>query len=116
MSRRIHLLKHIITHLYKHMSAHSIQVTISISFTIVSVCSMCFLGITLYEQFVNRAEDLTIESSEQLLNQTAINLEDYMRNMRRISDTMYYSVIKDTNLATNRLDKEMNLLYEANKD
>ncbi len=116
MNKLKRFLKSTITYLYKHTRANSIQVTISISFTIVSVCSMCFLGITLYEQFVKRAEDLTKESSEQLLNQTAINLEDYMRNMRRISDTMYYSVIKDTNLATSSLVKEMNLLYEANKD
>ncbi len=116
MDRIIHFMKNTISYLSKHMRTRSIQVTISISFTIVSVCTMCFLGITLYEQFVKRAEDLTIESSEQLLNQTAINLEDYLRNMRRISDTMYYSVIKDTNIATTGLDTEMNLLYEANKD
>ena len=36
--------------------------------------------------------------------------------MRRISDAMYYSVIKDKDLATDSLDEEMNLLYEANKD
>ena len=55
---------------------------------------MGILGVTLYNRFVNRMEDMTIESSEQLLNQTAINLETYLRNMRRISDAMYYSVIR----------------------
>ena len=55
------------------------------------------------------------QNMEQLLDQTAINLETYLRNMRRISDAMYYSVIKDKNLATDTLDEEMNLLYEANK-
>lgn len=59
---------------------------------------------------------MTIESTGQLLNQTAINLEDYLRNMRRISDTMYYSVIKNKDLASDTMDEEMNLLYEANKD
>ena len=38
------------------------------------------------------------ENSRQLLEQTAINLEDYLRSMRRISDAMYYSVIKDKDL------------------
>ena len=56
------------------------------------------------------------ENTEQLLNQTAISLEDYLRSMRRISDAMYYSVIKDKDLATEGLDEEMDLLYEANKD
>ena len=77
---------------------------------------MGILGVTLYNRFVNRMEDMTIESSEQLLNQTAINLETYLRNMRRISDAMYYSVIKDKDLAVDSVDEEMNLLYDANKD
>ena len=94
----------------------SIQVTISVSFTITSVCIMCFLGVLLYQQFARKTETLYAENSEQLLNQTAISLEDYLRNMRRISDAMYYSVIKDKDLAIDGLDEEMDLLYEANKD
>ena len=98
------------------MKPQSIQMTIAISFTIVSVISMGVLGISLYSRFVNKMQDMTTQSAEQLLNQTAINLEDYLRNMRRISDAMYYSVIKDKDLETDTLDEEMNLLYEANKD
>ena len=106
----------IISYVEKHVKHQSIQVTISLSFTIVSICSMALLGVTLYNRFVNKMEDMTIESSEQLLNQTAINLESYLRNMRRISDAMYYTVIKNKDLATETLDAEMNLIYEANKD
>ncbi len=94
----------------------STQVILSFSFTAISVCSMAILGVSLYDRFVNRMEELTMESAGQLLNQTSINLETYLRNMRRISDTMYYSAIKDKDLAVDTLDPEMNLLYEANKD
>lgn len=69
-----------------------------------------YSGDFLYNRFVNKMEDMTTQSAEQLLNQTAINLESYLRNMRRISDAMYYSVIKDKDLATDSLDEEMNLL------
>lgn len=93
----------------------SIQVTISISFTIVSTICMATLGISLYNSFVNTVEHTMSQSGEQILDQTAINLETYLRSMRRISDAMYYSVIKDKNLARDTLDEEMNLLYEANK-
>ena len=65
---------------------------------------------------LNGVRELVAENTEQLLNQTAISLEDYLRSMRRISDAMYYSVIKDKDLATEGLDEEMDLLYEANKD
>ena len=109
-------IRELTAYIRKMTKPHSIQMTISISFTILSICSMAFLGGTLYRQFSNRAEAMTIESTGQLLNQTAINLEDYLRNMRRISDTMYYSVIKNKDLASDTMDEEMNLLYEANKD
>lgn len=90
--------------------------TIFLSFTVISVCCMCFLGILLYRQFADREEAATTENTEQLLAQTTINLEDYLRSMRRISDAMYYSVIKDKDLAADSLYDEMNLLYEANRD
>lgn len=70
----------------------------------------------LYQQFVNKTKHITIERTEQVLSQTAINLEDYLRNMRRISDAMYYTVIKDKDLGYESMGEEMNLLYEANKD
>lgn len=100
----------------EYVELKSIQGTIAVSFTIISVCIMCFLGVLLYQQFSRRTKDLYVENSGQLLNQTAINLEDYLRSMRRISDAMYYSVIKNKDLATQSMNDEMNLLYEANKD
>lgn len=98
------------------IKSQSIQMTISVSFTAVAMLGMGILGISLYNQFANRMEDMTVQSSEQLLSQTSINLETYLRNMRRISDAMYYTVIKDKDLATDNMEAEMNLLYEANKD
>lgn len=102
--------------IHKNKKTRSMQMTISISFTILSVCCMCLLGVMLYQQFTRKAENLTVENSRQLLNQTTINLEDYLRNMRRISDAMYYTVIKNTDIGSESLEDSMNLLYEANKD
>ena len=107
-------IRELLTH--KNKKTRSMQMTISISFTILSVCCMCLLGVMLYQQFTRKAENLTVENSRQLLNQTTINLEDYLRNMRRISDAMYYTVIKNTGIGSESLEDSMNLLYEANKD
>lgn len=107
-------IRELLTH--KNKKTRSMQMTISISFTILSVCCMCLLGVMLYQQFTRKAENLTVENSKQLLNQTTINLEDYLRNMRRISDAMYYTVIKNTDIGSESLEDSMNLLYEANKD
>ena len=94
----------------------SIPMIISLSFTVVAVILMLFLSSLLYSQFENRSKEMSREASEQLLSQTVISLEDYMRNMRRVSDSMYYAVIKRKDLADENLRGEMDILYEANKD
>jgi two-component system sensor histidine kinase YesM len=110
------IIKKITSYFKEYVQPHSIQMIISISFTLVAVISMGFLAVTIYNRLVDRMEKMNIESTEQQLNQTSINLETYLRNMRRISDAMYYTVIKDKDLAADTMDQEMNLLYESNKD
>lgn len=109
-------LRKITSYFKKYRQPRSIQMTIAISFTVVAVLCMGFLAVTIYNRFVQRTKDMTIESTELLINQTSINLETYLRNMRRISDAMYYTVIKDKDFSADTMDAEMNLLYEANRD
>ncbi|WP_408069871.1 sensor histidine kinase [Butyrivibrio sp. JL13D10] len=56
------------------------------------------------------------DSSLLMLSRTTDSIEDYLRRMRRISDAMYYDVIKDMDFEEEDLSSEMSLLYEANKD
>jgi two-component system sensor histidine kinase YesM len=69
-----------------------------------------------YSRFASSTKDITIESNEQLIDQVNMNLNSYLRNMMRISNSMYYSVIKKVDLSKETFDEDMNLLYEANKD
>lgn len=110
------MLQKITSYFKRYRQPHSIQMTIAISFTVVAVLCMGFFAITIYNRFVQRTKDMTVESTELLINQTSINLETYLRNMRRISDAMYYTVIKDKDFSSDTMDAEMNLLYEANRD
>ena len=45
-----------------------------------------------------------------------LNLDAYLRGMMRVSDTMYYRVIKNADLDSDSLDAQMALLYESNRD
>lgn len=89
---------------------------LSISFSLVAFLGMVFMGVTIYSRSVSSMKEITIENNEQLIEQVNLNLNMYLRNMMRISNTMYYSVIKRADLSKETLDKEMNLLYEANRD
>ena len=96
--------------------SHNLRVVIAVSFTMITVIGMLAVGLIFYTTYNKSAEKQTIEDNIQLVNQVELNLTNYLRNMMRISDSLYYSVIKDTDFATENIDKEMTLLYEANKD
>lgn len=94
----------------------SIQVVISLSFTIVAVIGMILLGSALLLRFSSSTDALLAEDSRRILDQVNLNLDSYLRGMMRVSDTMYYRVIKNADLAEDSIGAGMNLLYETNRD
>ena len=100
----------------KASKRRSIQLIISLSFTIVSILSMTFMTLAFYTNYINTAKANAIENNEQVIEQISWNLNSYLKNMMRISDSMYYNVIKNLDLTCDTMNKEMDLLYEANRD
>ena len=43
-------------------------------------------------------------------------MEDYLRIVMKLSDSLYYGVIKNADLASGSIGSEMTLLYDNNKD
>ncbi|WP_288222037.1 sensor histidine kinase [uncultured Clostridium sp.] len=107
------LIKEKLTTYYKKAS---IQYIISISFTIVAVLGMIVVGGALYIRFSNSTEEMVSKNNETIIEQVNLNLDSYLRNMMKISDTIYYRAIKKTDMSIENVDKEMDLIYEANKD
>ncbi len=93
-----------------------IQMTITLAFSLIAGIGMIMLGLVLYSQFNLRTQTMTTENASQFLGQTKRSTEDYLRTMRRISDALYYSSIKNKDLETDSMDPEFSLLYEAYKD
>lgn len=94
----------------------SIQYLISVSFTLITVVSLSLIGIFIFNLFEDTTKDLIVENNTQILDQASMNIDEYIRNMMQISDSTYYSVIKNKDLSKDTMDTELNLLYEANKD
>ena len=61
---------------------------------------------------------MTQANSEKILAQVNFNLDHYLRRIMRISDTLYYNVIKRDDLAdlNDELWDGLNLLFEENRD
>ena len=94
----------------------SIQMVISLSFTAAAVAGMVLMGLSLVWRYSAGTEQLVRENTERVLAQVNMNMDSYLRRMMRVSDTMYYRIIKNADLATQSLDEGMELLYEENRD
>ncbi|WP_066454647.1 sensor histidine kinase [Anaerotruncus rubiinfantis] len=101
---------------FKAFQKRNIQYMISISFTIVAITGMLFLGMALYLRFAASTQNMVEEDNKRVINQVNMNIDVYLRNMMRISDAMYYRVIKNADLASDSIDPAMDLLYETNRD
>ena len=104
---------HRIEKIYK---TRSIQFILSMAFTMVALVSMGFMELATYSSYMKSSREAAIDSNMQIVDHISMQLNSYIRNMMSISDSMYYNVIKDKDLTKDNLDKEMSLLYEANKD
>jgi two-component system sensor histidine kinase YesM len=95
---------------------NTIQTTILTSFTLTSAALLIILGVLLYGVFAGRMRTVAVENTQQMLDQAVVSLEDYLVSMRRISDAIYYDVIKGKDMDAETAESEMNLMYEAHKD
>lgn len=100
------------------MRPGGIQSTLMTVFSLISVLTMLLMGVLMYMRFSMLSRQETIESSRKLMEQTGESMEDYLVNMRQISDAVYYNVVKENDFYDEKEDiqRGMNLLYEANRD
>ena len=110
------LLKNLAGNWVERYRKMSIQMVISLSFTAVAVLGMIFMGMSLFWRFSATTEQLIEDSSQRVLAQANLNLDSYLRRMMRLSDTLYYRVIKNGGEDLTQVSEAMNLLYEENRD
>ena len=102
----------------KKLKPGEIQTTLMLVVSGISLVTMLLMGIIMYMRFSTLSRQETIENSRKLMEQTGETMEDYLVNMRQISDAGYYNVVKENDFhdAREEIQKGMNLLYEANRD
>lgn len=94
----------------------SFQFILSLSFTIAAVTGMAAVGLSLSMQHISAAEKQVASNNQQIVDQMGINLNSYLRNMMHVSDSIYYSIIKNADLQKDHIGDQMSLLYETNRD
>ena len=95
-----------------------IQSTIMIAFSIISTLIMVCMGVMVYWRFSGITQQNIVDNNRKMMDQTVDSIENYLVNMRQISDAAYYDVIKENDIREQNesIHKGLNLLYEANKE
>lgn len=94
----------------------SIRYIIFIYFTLTALAASIFIGISLYTRLSGQMSATIQEENQILINQITRSTEDYLRTVMKLSDSLYYGVIKNADLSSGSINSEITLLYDNNKD
>lgn len=95
-----------------------IQSTIMVAFSVISTLIMVCMGVMVYWRFSGITQQNIVDNNRKIMDQTVDSIENYLVNMRQVSDAAYYDVIKENDILeqNDSIHKGLNLLYEANKE
>ena len=94
----------------------SIRYTIFIYFTVSALVAMLLGGEALYVQMSRQLAAVVQEESQAVLSQVNRSVDSYLRTIMKLSDTLYYGVIKNADLEEENVNDQITLLYDNNKD
>lgn len=98
------------------MDKTNLQTTIVIPFTLVGVCSILIMTAALYIRFNNTAKNMMEQKNLQIVDQVNQSLNSYLKQMMKVSDTVYYQVLKQRDTSQESIYTDLDLLYNANQD
>ncbi|MFV0313974.1 MAG: sensor histidine kinase [Anaerotignum sp.] len=86
------------------------------SFTVTTILTALIMGSSIYGRFLEEIKDTFRDKNQFLMEQVSYNFSNHLRNMMKISDSLYYSVIKKTDMETDTVSNAFGLMYDTNKD
>ena len=73
-------------------------------------------GVALYVQMSRQVSTVVQEENEAVLSQVNRSVDSYLRTIMKLSDSLYYGVIKNADMREESLNDQITLLYDNNKD
>lgn len=98
------------------ISKYSIRYMIFTYFTISALVAVLLIGVSLYSQMSSQLSEVVKEENQTLITQLNTAINSYLRTVMKLSDSIYYGAVKNTDLSVNSANKDITLLYDNNKD
>lgn len=99
--------------IYHQLSLRNI---VWVSFSVTAALATIFMGLSFYSRFSVQLRNEMQMENQALINQVSNAVNTYVRNMMKLSDTLYFKVIKDKDIQITDFNDTFRLLYETNKE
>ena len=94
----------------------SIRYMIFIYFTVSALAVIMLIGVILYMQMSRQLTLAFQDENQAVLGQINRSVDSYLRTIMKLSDSLYYDVIKNADLNKESINSRITLLYDNNKD
>ena len=94
----------------------SIRTTIFIYFTITALAASLLVTFSIYQRLSVQVTQMVQEENQSLITQVGRSVDSYLRSVMKLSDSLYYGVIKNADLSETSITEEITLLYDNSKD
>ncbi|MBR5584408.1 MAG: histidine kinase, partial [Lachnospiraceae bacterium] len=95
---------------------HDLHRVIWVSFTTTAVVITLIMGLSVYGRYMSQSQETVRRDNQTLLTQVNYQFTSYLRSAMKVSDSLYYSVIKESELGQKSFSEAFRLLYDTNKD
>lgn len=100
----------------KRFHNRSIRHTIFIYFTVTALAASLLITFSIYGRLSSQVSQTVMEENQSLINQVARSVESYLRTVMKLSDSLYYGAVKNADLSSESINREITLLYDNNRD
>ena len=98
------------------LEGKSIRYSIFSYFTVTALVMGILIALFLNTRFSSQLSASMETESENLVSQVSGSVESFLRTIMKLSDSIYYGVIKNADLSQESINRELQLLYDNNKD
>ena len=98
------------------LEGRSIRYSIFSYFTVTALVMGILIALFLNTRFSNQLSAFMETEGENLVSQVSVSVESFLRTIMKLSDSIYYGVIKNADLSQESISRELQLLYDNNKD
>ena len=100
----------------KKRKVSDIQSVIMAALSLMTVVISVTIGLLLYNRYEMLIRQNDIRDTQNQLERLVNTVEQYLKDMRKISDSANYNIIQTFDVSSPEFNQQLSFLYDSNKD